>query len=166
MWLVKKFRKTFKDFNVKWNTNCKKWWKSQCVKFLNMKKNYIGKISMHLTIKLFILWWLFFNFNFDITMTYFLSPHFSFFVCDKHSVIISKVHNESNFFIETHPWFSIIFSINYIIRWIMKKLKILMFDMILHFKFIYNLKKYNYESSNSPPNYAFTQGGRSSFVTL
>jgi len=25
-------------------------------KFLNMKKNYIGKISMHLTIKLFILW--------------------------------------------------------------------------------------------------------------
>jgi hypothetical protein len=34
-------------------------------------------------------------FNFDITMTYFLNPHFSFSVCDKHSVIISKVHNES-----------------------------------------------------------------------
>jgi hypothetical protein len=45
----------------------------------------------------------FFNFNFDITMTYFLSPHFSFFVCDKHSVIISKVHNESIFFLEIHP---------------------------------------------------------------
>jgi hypothetical protein len=28
---------------------------------------------------------LFFNFNFDITMTYFLSPHFSFSVYDKHS---------------------------------------------------------------------------------
>jgi hypothetical protein len=41
---------------------------------------------------------LFFNFNFDITMTYFLSPHFSFLVCDKHSVIISKVHNESILF--------------------------------------------------------------------
>jgi hypothetical protein len=38
---------------------------------------------------------LFFNFNFDITMTYFLSPHFSFSMCDKHSVINSKVHNES-----------------------------------------------------------------------
>jgi hypothetical protein len=32
---------------------------------------------------------------FDITMTYFLSPQFYFFVCDKHIVIISKVHNES-----------------------------------------------------------------------
>jgi len=38
---------------------------------------------------------LFFNFNFDITMTYFLSPHFSFSMCDKHSVINSKVHNKS-----------------------------------------------------------------------
>ncbi len=41
---------------------------------------------------------LFFNFNFEITMTYFLSPHFSFFVSDKHNVIISKVHNESTLF--------------------------------------------------------------------
>jgi hypothetical protein len=70
-------------------------------------------------------------------MTYFLNPHFSFFVCDKHNVIISKVHS----FIKTHPYFIIIFSIKYITTWIMKKLKILMFDMILHFKFIYNLKK-------------------------
>jgi hypothetical protein len=29
----------------------------------------------------------------------------------------------------------------FIATWIMKKLKILMFDMILHFKFIYNLEK-------------------------
>jgi len=48
---------------------------------------------MHLTIKLFILWWPIFYF--DITMTYFLSAHFSFFTRDKHSVIVSKVHNES-----------------------------------------------------------------------
>jgi hypothetical protein len=27
-----------------------------------------------------------------------------------------------------------------------EKLKILMFDMILHFKFVYNPKKYNYDS--------------------
>ncbi len=43
---------------------------------------------------------LFLNFNFDITMTYFLNPHFSFSVCDKHSVIISKVHNESISFLK------------------------------------------------------------------
>jgi hypothetical protein len=36
----------------------------------------------------------------------------------------------------------------------MKKLKILMFGMILNFKFIYNPKKnYNYDSPNNPPNY-------------
>jgi hypothetical protein len=38
---------------------------------------------------------LLFNFNFDIIITFFLNPHFSFSVCDKYSVIISKVHNES-----------------------------------------------------------------------
>ncbi len=27
-----------------------------------------------------------------------------------------------------------------------------MFDMILHFKFIYNPKNYNYDSPNNPPN--------------
>jgi len=42
----------------------------------------------------------YFNFNFDITMTYFLNPQFSFFVCDKHNVIISKVHNESILFLK------------------------------------------------------------------
>jgi hypothetical protein len=40
MWLVKKSREKFKDFNVKWNINCKKSQKSQQVKFLNMKKIY------------------------------------------------------------------------------------------------------------------------------
>ncbi len=64
------------------------------------ENNYIGKFSMHLTIKLLILWWPIFIFIFDITMTYFLSPHFSFFVCDKHNVIISKVHNESILFLK------------------------------------------------------------------
>ncbi len=55
---------------------------------------------MHLTIKLFILWWPLFYFNFDITMTYFVNPKFSFSMCDKHSVIISKVHNESILFLK------------------------------------------------------------------
>jgi hypothetical protein len=77
-------------------------------------------------------------FNFYITMTYFVSPQFSFFMCDKHSVIISKVHNESILFLKL----SIIFNkIWFIATWIMKKLKILMFDMILHFKFTYNSEK-------------------------
>jgi hypothetical protein len=58
---------------------------------------------MHLTIKLFILQWPIFIFNFDITMTYFLNPHFSFSMCDKHSVVISKTHNESILFLKTHP---------------------------------------------------------------
>jgi hypothetical protein len=30
----------------------------------------------------------------------FLSPHFSFFLCDKYSVVISKVHYESISFLE------------------------------------------------------------------
>ncbi len=50
---------------------------------------------MHFIIKLFIYGGVFLNLNVDITMTYFLSPHFSFSMCDKHKVIISKVHNES-----------------------------------------------------------------------
>jgi hypothetical protein len=65
-----------------------------------MKKNYIEKISMHFTIKLLMLWWHIFFIKFDITMTYFLSPQFSFFMCDKHNVIISKVHNESILFLK------------------------------------------------------------------
>jgi hypothetical protein len=36
-----------------------------------------------------------FNFSFNVTVTYFLSPHFSFFLFDKHNVIISKFHYKS-----------------------------------------------------------------------
>ncbi len=78
--------------------------------------------------------------NFDITM-YFLSPHFSFFVCDKHNVIISKVHNEYTLFLKHIHNFQLRFSLKSIVTWIMKKLKLLMFDMILRLKFIYNLEK-------------------------
>jgi hypothetical protein len=35
-------------------------------------------------------------------------------------------------------------------------LKILMFDIILHFKFICNLENYNYGNPNSLPNCVFT----------
>jgi len=45
MWLVKKFRENFKDFNVKWNINYKKWQRSQ-VQFLNMKKYILGTFTI------------------------------------------------------------------------------------------------------------------------
>jgi hypothetical protein len=43
---------------------------------------------------------LFFKFYFDITLTYFLSPHFSFFVCDRGNVVILKVHYKSIIFLK------------------------------------------------------------------
>jgi hypothetical protein len=43
---------------------------------------------------------LFFIFYFDIILTLFLSPHFSFSLWDKCSVIISKVHYKSIMFLE------------------------------------------------------------------
>jgi hypothetical protein len=43
---------------------------------------------------------LFYLFYFDTTLTYFLNPHFSFFLCDKYNVVISKVHYESIIFLE------------------------------------------------------------------
>jgi hypothetical protein len=43
---------------------------------------------------------LFLNFYFDITLTYFLSSHFSFSLCGKHSVAISKVHYKIIIFLE------------------------------------------------------------------
>jgi hypothetical protein len=56
------------------------------------------KFSMHFTNKIFILWCFIFLFwhYFDI----FLSSHFSFILCDKRSVVISKVHYESTIFLE------------------------------------------------------------------
>jgi hypothetical protein len=62
-----------------------------------MKNIHIEKIQCILQLNYSFYGSLFFNFFFDITMTYFLSPHFSFSMCDKHNVIISKVHNESIF---------------------------------------------------------------------
>jgi hypothetical protein len=67
-----------------------------------MKKYILEKFQCILQLDYSFYDGLFFNFNFDITMTYFLSPHFSFSMCDKHSVIISKAHNES-IFKKTHP---------------------------------------------------------------
>jgi hypothetical protein len=64
----------------------------------------------------------FLKFYFDITLTCFLSPHFSFFLCDKFSVVISKVHYKSIIFI-------------------IKKLIKLILNMALNFMFLCNQKK-------------------------
>jgi hypothetical protein len=56
MWLVNKFKEKFKDFNVKWNINCKND-KNTTNWTFKYEKNYIEKISMQFIIKLFILWW-------------------------------------------------------------------------------------------------------------
>jgi hypothetical protein len=42
-------------------------------------------------------------------MTYFLNPHFSFFLCDKYNVIISKLHYEFIFFCNSPITFMMIF---------------------------------------------------------
>jgi len=58
--------------------------KSQSNLFLNSSFDYGFFLKNHL----------------NITMTYFLSPHFSFYLHDKHSVIISKVNYEFIFFLK------------------------------------------------------------------
>jgi hypothetical protein len=37
---------------------------------------------------------------YDTILMYFLNPHFLFSLCDKHNVIISKVHYESIIFLK------------------------------------------------------------------
>jgi hypothetical protein len=119
------------------------------------EKNYIEKNSMHLTIKLFILWWPIFYFLIWCYYDIFLSPHFSFSMCDKHSVIISKVHNESILFLKLIHNFNKIFTKVYY-NMGNEKMKKLIVWYILLFKFICNPKNYNYHSPNSPPICVFT----------
>jgi hypothetical protein len=64
------------------------------------KKIILEKFQCILQLNYLFYGGLFFIFYFDITMTYFLSPHFSFSMCDKDNVIISKVHNESILFLK------------------------------------------------------------------
>jgi hypothetical protein len=64
-----------------------------------MKKIILEKIECTLKLNYSFNGGLFFNFSFDI-IVYFLCPRFSFFVCDKHSVIISKVRHESILFLK------------------------------------------------------------------
>jgi len=47
----------------------------------------------------------------------------------------------SSLFFRTNPYFSTWLSLNSIPTWIIQKLTMLMWNMALHFKFIYNIKK-------------------------
>jgi hypothetical protein len=47
-------------------------------------------------------------FYFEIITKLFFSPHFSFYLCDKLNVIISKVHHESTIFLESSIFLNMI----------------------------------------------------------
>jgi hypothetical protein len=74
-------------------------------------------------------------------MTYFLNPHVNPFIQDRNNVSVSKVH--STFCLKLVHIFNMIFTkINSssITIWIVKNSIMLMLNIILHFKFIYNLE--------------------------
>ncbi len=71
----------------------------------------------------------------------FLNPHFSFFVCDGHIVVISKVHYESIIFLEFIKFFVWWFPLKFITTWIIKELAMLILNMALNFMFVCNPKK-------------------------
>jgi hypothetical protein len=68
----------------KFNLKKKLYWKTLNT-FYNWIVNFM--VAYFLVFILILLW-------------HFLNPHFSFCVCDKHSVIISNVHNESILFLK------------------------------------------------------------------
>ncbi len=78
--------------NVKWFFKDKNLQQSCHLKLEIFKKYTLGKFQCTSLINSSFIVALFFNFNFDTTLIYFLIPQFLFFLCDRHNVIISKVH--------------------------------------------------------------------------
>jgi hypothetical protein len=105
---------------------------------------------MHFTNKFLIWWWFFFKIYFDATSTKKLFTFFIFFVWQMlccHFKNPLRVHN----LLRIHPknlWW---FPLKSMTRWIIKKLTMLLLNMILNFTFVCNLKKYNYDNPNCPP---------------
>jgi hypothetical protein len=106
-----------------------------------MKKYIFGKFHCILIL----------NFSFDggggggvfltFIMTYFLNSHVNSFIHDRNNVNVSQVH--STFCLKLIHIFNMIFTkINSssIATWIVKISIMLMLNIILHFKFIYNLQ--------------------------
>jgi hypothetical protein len=106
-----------------------------------MKKKLLGKFQCILIL----------NFSFiggggggvflTFIMTYFLNPRVNSFIHDRNNVNVSKVH--STFCLKLiHIFNMILTKINssFIATWIVKNSIMLMLDIILHLKLIYNLK--------------------------
>jgi hypothetical protein len=73
---------------------------NHCIKKIKSKFRLLAKFYCILFLKFSFDGVLFFNLYFDVTMTHFLNSHISLYMCDKCSVIISKVHYESIIFLE------------------------------------------------------------------
>ncbi len=69
--------------------------KNMAFKKNSIKISCIGKVSMHLLLNSLFDGGLFYNFYFEATIIYIWNSHFNFCLCNKHIVIISKVHYES-----------------------------------------------------------------------
>ncbi len=96
-------------FNVKWTFKDKNFQQAHHLKILNIKKYILGKFQCILLINSLFDDVLFIYLFFDTTLTYFLSPHNPFFLCDKCGVVISKVHYESIIFLEFIQFFNVDF---------------------------------------------------------
>jgi hypothetical protein len=88
-----------------WNFECKmnfKWIKWSIFLKIDLKNlNFLyWRVSMYFIFTNLIWCGLFFNFNFDITMSCFFESRCKFNVCDNDNIVISKVHYESIFFLE------------------------------------------------------------------
>lgn len=100
-------------------------------------------------------------------MTYFLNPHVNSFIHDRNNVNVSKVH--STFCLKLiHIFNMILTKINSssIATWIVKNSIMLMLDIILHLKFIYNLRHYDCDYPNNPLNCAFNYFCLSLFIVI
>jgi hypothetical protein len=94
-----------KKLNVKWTPKDKIYNSHIILKFWKLNIYVLGKFQCISLINSSFDDALFFHFYFDTILMYFLSPHFSFSMCDIHSVVISKVHYESIIFLEFIQFF-------------------------------------------------------------
>jgi len=83
-------------FNVNWTINNK----NHGILFFKILILILAKFQCILLLKSSFDGGLLLNFYFDITITYFLIPRFSFHLHDKHIVINSKVNYECTLFLE------------------------------------------------------------------
>lgn len=97
---------------------------------------------------------LIFNFYFDINMVFFLVHIF-------HSICVINIMSSfqksmmSPPFFGTHLYLFMQFPLKYIATLMFEILVMLMFNMALYFKFICNSKTFDYDSPNSPLDFAF-----------